>query len=84
MNKLKIKKGDTVRFTNNSTGDLWIAAVGPDPLYPAVQNGCGSSALDSCRTLAPGEYWEFTFAEKGDWHFVNNVDKSKTGVVHVK
>ena len=79
-----VHQSDTVRFTNNSTRDLWIAADGSSgPVYPGVQNGCGSSALDSCRTLSPGEYWEFTFAKSGTWAFLNNLDKGDSGVVRV-
>jgi plastocyanin len=76
-----IKVGDTVRFTNNSTHDLWVAAsgAGGSPLYPGVDNGCGSSQLDTCKALKPGEYWEFTFAAPGSWSFSNNLDKAKTG-----
>ena len=77
-----IKVDDTVRFVNNSTGQVWIAASGSS-LYPAAQNGCGSSALDSCRALDPGESWEFTFTKKGSWRFANNLDKSVDGVIVV-
>ena len=80
----KIHAGDTVRFVNNSTRDLWVAANGiTGKIYPGIQDGCGSSALDSCRSLAPGAYWEFTFTEKGTWSFVNNLDKSNEGNVSV-
>ena len=80
--RASIKSGDTIRFTNNSREKLWVAAAG-DHLYPAMQNGCGSSALDSCRALSPGEYWEFTFDKIGTWMFQNNLDKGKTGTVEV-
>ena len=80
---IAVKKGDTVRFTNNSTTELWIADSG-SALYPAARNGCGSSALDSCGPLDPGRYWQFTFTQKGTWDFTNNLDKSKTGIVVVQ
>lgn len=78
-----IKAGDTVRFTNNSSGQLWVAASG-DTLYPSVQNGCGSSALDSCQALTPGEFWEFTFTQAGTWEFDNNLNKSDAGTLIVR
>ncbi|MEY4747004.1 MAG: hypothetical protein RLZZ416_53 [Candidatus Parcubacteria bacterium] len=79
-----IKAGDTVRFTNNSRRAVWIAADGRGgAIYPGMENGCGSSALDSCRALQPGEYWEFAFTEKGTWSFVNNLDKNKGGSLSV-
>jgi plastocyanin len=79
---LQVHSGDTVRFTNNSHAKLWVAATG-DQLYPAVQNGCGSSALDSCGPLNPGEYWQFTFTKTGTWEFYNNLDTSETGTITV-
>ena len=79
-----IHTGDTVRFTNNSSHEMWVASDGSSgPVYPGVQNGCGSSALDTCKTLRPGEYWEFTFTQVGSWSFVNNLDKSASGVLIV-
>lgn len=80
--KTTIHVGDTVRFINNSTGQLWIAASG-DPLYPAEQNECGSSALDSCGPLEPGYFWQFIFTQKGTWSFVNNLNKSQVGSIIV-
>ena len=78
-----IKVGDTVRFTNNSLVDIWVAAGG-DKLYPSVAGGCGSSALDSCAPFIPGRYWEFTFAEKGAWGVVNNLNKSHAVSIRVE
>ena len=78
-----VKAGDTVRFTNNSTGQLWVAAGG-DQLYPAVQNGCGSSALDSCQAFGPGYDWEFTFTQPGTWEIQNNLNKSDVATIVVQ
>lgn len=81
---LDVKKGETVRFTNNATGDLWVAATdGAGALYPSVANGCGSSALDTCKALEPGDFWEFTFDAAGTWGYKNNSDSAKTGTVTV-
>src|SRR5690348_10300720 len=33
--QLTVNAGDTVRFTNNSTNQLWITSIG-DTLYPAA------------------------------------------------
>lgn len=75
--------GQTVRFTNNSSHDLWVASdAAKSPAYPGSSD-CGSSALDSCHVLKPHDFWEFTFNKKGTWNFVNNLDKTKTGTVHV-
>jgi plastocyanin len=79
-----IKKGQGVRFTNNSHGELWVAAQGSadHPIYPGTGD-CGASPLDSCIALKPGEFWEFTFDRSGTWTFVNNLDKTKSGSVSV-
>ncbi len=79
---ISVASGKTVRFTNNSKGGVRIAAAGDD-LYPAAKNGCSASAFDSCKTLAPGEFWEFTFDEQGVWQYRDR-ESEKTGVVRVK
>lgn len=80
---LAIQKGETVRFTNNSNEGMWVAATG-DKLYPSVVNGCGSSALDTCKALQSGEFWEFTFGVAGTWGYQNNADISTTGAIIVQ
>jgi plastocyanin len=82
-----IKKGDTIRFTNNSGGDLWVASAGTSggKVYPAGSgNECGQSAFDSCRAIKEGEFWEFTFTTTGTWGYQNNRDRKMTGTVRVK
>jgi plastocyanin len=80
-----IKKGDTVRFTNNSTEDLWVAATGTSgAVYPGTGKECGQSAFDACATLKHGEFWEFTFDAVGTWGYKNNSDIAKTGIIHVR
>jgi plastocyanin len=80
-----IKSGDTVRFTNNSSHDLWIAAIGTSvaPVYPGTSD-CGASALDTCASLKPGDFWQFTFTQSGTWEYQNNLDKSDTASIKVK
>ena len=80
-----IKKGETIRFTNNSSDDLWVAATGTSgAVYPGKGNECGQSAFDSCLALKPHEFWEFTFDATGTWGYADNLHKNKTGIVHVK
>jgi plastocyanin len=80
-----IRQGESVRFTNNSSYELWVAAEGADgaPLYPGTSE-CGGSPLDSCKVLKPRDFWEFTFVASGSWLFKNNLDKEKSGVVRVE
>jgi plastocyanin len=80
-----IDAGETVRFTNNSSADLWVAADGTlGKIYPGTGNECGQSALDTCKTLAPGEFWQFTFNEQGTWGFHDSRNAAHTGVITVQ
>jgi plastocyanin len=81
-----VQVGDTVRFTNNSTGQLWVASAPPGSgeQYPGTSPCGGASALDSCGAFQPGQFWEFTFTQTGTWEFVNNFDKSETAVITVQ
>lgn len=83
---LTVKKDETVRFTNNSSENLWVAANGSSgAVYPAGStNECGQSAFDSCMTIGKGEFWEFTFNTAGTWSYKNNQDASRTGVIVVE
>jgi plastocyanin len=82
--KLTIKAGETVRFTNNSSGNLRVTALAWDgKIYPG--NGqCSRSKLDSCVSLQPQEFWEFTFDAAGAWGFANNGDQKHIGVMTVQ
>lgn len=81
---VRIAHGDTVRFTNNSSGELWVASHEGARVYPRSYDACGSSDLDSCGTFPPQDFWEFTFEERGEWGVTNNLDKSKRVTVIVE
>lgn len=82
---ITIKRGETVRFTNNSSHDVWIASSGANvQIYPRTQEVCGSSDLDSCEPFAPQDFWQFRFDIAGEWEVVNNLDKSKSAKVIVR
>ena len=83
--KVTLKKGQSVRFANNSGEELWIAAASTagSPPYPGMSD-CGGSTLDSCKTLQPLEFWEFTFSQSGTWHFRNNLNKERVGSVTIE
>lgn len=82
--ELRIAPGDTVRFTNNSSHDVWIAADDRVRVYPRTGDSCGSSDLDSCAPVGPMDFWEFRFTEPGEWGVVNNLDKSHRVIVIVE
>lgn len=76
--EVRISAGEAVRFTNSSSGGLWVAAAEGTTVYPRTHESCGSSDLDSCEPLSPMDFWEFIFQERGEWVVTNNLDKSKT------
>ncbi len=80
-----VQAGDTVRFTNNSSRQLWVAASGTDGslVYPG-NSSCGGSAFDSCVILQPGEFWNFTFTQGGTWGYQNNLNKTDEGNIIVE
>src|SRR3989344_2564675 len=81
-----IKKGQSVRWMNNSGSGVWPAsAVHPThSIYPQKSaSDCLGSSFDSCRGLAKGESWDFAFNSVGEWRFHDHLHASKTGVVNV-
>jgi len=82
-----IKKGETVRFVDQSTNGMWVgSAKHPTHAeYPQKSDtDCLGSSFDTCRVLLPGEFWEFTFDEVGTWKYHNHVYPSHTGTVVVE
>lgn len=80
-----IRRGESVRFTNNSQHPVWISAVAKNGvIYPATAESCGQSAFDTCAALPPYEIWEFTFNEPGTWGYRNNAEQTHVGVIHVQ
>lgn len=79
-----IQSGETIRFTNNSSHDMWVAASTKEgSLYPSA-GSCGQSAFDSCRAIGRGMFYEFTFEKKGTWGFHDNSEPVRTGKVVVE
>jgi plastocyanin len=82
---LTMKRGEVVRFTNNSSNDLWIAADGSNvEIYPRTMATCGSSDLDSCEPFTPQDFWEFSFEAAGEWRVVNNLNKERGATITVE
>ncbi len=82
--EVKIKKGGSVVWVNESGLDAWPAsAVHPTHgVYPQ-KGGCLGSAFDACRRLADGEKYEFRFDHVGAWKYHNHLNPSMTGAVTV-
>ena len=84
---IEIESGETVRWVNNSTRNLWVAsAVHPThTLYPLKADGdCLGSSFDACTGIAPDESFEFTFNESGSWNYHNHLSIGRRGTVEVK
>lgn len=74
---LTIKKGDTVRFVNNSDEDMMIVS-NPHPEHTDLPS------LNSEKSLAPGGVYVYTFKNEGTWKYHNHSNPSVTGTVIVK
>lgn len=78
-----IKRDEAVRFTNNSSGSMWVAATGGAGAYPGT-SACGGSSFDTCKALSRGEFWEFTFEKKGVWRYKNVSNADDVGIIVVE
>lgn len=83
---VSIKKGQTVRFVNNSSTETWPASAAhpTHTVYPQKSaDDCLGSAFDACRSLKAGEFWEFTFNSTGSWGYHDHVHANRRGTVVV-
>jgi plastocyanin len=82
---IKIKKGTTVIWKNNSKDGMWPASD-PHPVhtdYPTT-GGCIGSTFDPCTEIAPGGTWSFVFDEVGTWGYHDHVKVRVFGTVVVE
>lgn len=81
-----VRKGQTVRFLNTSDENTWPASVvhPTHGVYPEkTASDCLGSAFDACRGLIPGEMWDFTFNQVGEWKYHDHLHPSKFGSITV-
>ena len=69
--EVTLAKGDTIRFTNNSTRPMLLVSD-------------VSTTQEMKDVLPPGEYAEFTFTKSGDKHFSEKDHSTMTALIHVK
>ncbi len=86
-----IEQGDTVRFVNASSRAFWPAsAMHPThTVYPGSDiELCGQVAVgvifDSCGDVDPGDSWEFTFTQQGEWGYHDHLSSTHFGRVVVE
>jgi plastocyanin len=75
-NTLTIKKGDTVKFTNNGTKAIWPASA-PHPTHTDYP------AFDPKKGVAVGESWSFTFTLVGTWKYHDHLNPTRFGSISV-
>jgi plastocyanin len=80
-----IPQGGTVIFKNAASVGVWVASD-PHPFhsgYPTT-GGCIGSTFDSCKSIAPGDSFKFTFTFIGSWGYHNHMNPGQRGTVVVK
>lgn len=86
---ITVTKGDTVRFVNESGGDMWVASA-PHPAHTAYDGTSlsahcfGASAGGSFDQCGAGDEYSFTFGTAGTWKYHDHVHPSKFGSVVVE
>lgn len=75
-NMITVKKGTTVTFKNNSTGEMWTAS-GVHPTHQLLPG------FDEMKSVANGGTYEYTFTKVGKWQYHNHVNASDQGYVIV-
>ena len=74
---LTVSVGDTVTFTNNSNGQMWVAS-NPHPIHTDL------SGFDSRKGVSNGETYEFTFNTAGSHSYHNHLGTNNGGTIIVK
>lgn len=72
--QLTIRRGDTVKFTNQHEEPMWPASD-PHPLHTAYPT------LDSLKGVGTGESYSFTFDRAGLWRYHDHLEPQHTGMV---
>ena len=84
---ITVASGTRIRFLNKSSETEWPAS-GIHPthtLYPEKESSdCLGSSFDSCESLMPGEFFDFTFYYTGTWPFHDHLHAYDTGEIVVK
>lgn len=71
-----VKKGSTVRWTNQGQGGMWVASA----MHPTHQLLPG---FDQLKSVGTAGIYEYTFVKVGTWKYHNHVAASDTGIVVV-
>ncbi|MEK7510743.1 MAG: hypothetical protein AAB582_00700 [Patescibacteria group bacterium] len=90
---VRVAVGDTVTFTNTSSGDMWVGA----DEHPTHTNYDGTStrehcadgtntngSFDQCVRSAPNTTWSYTFTKAGSFDYHNHARAAHGGTVVVE
>ena len=85
-----INKGDTVTFTNNGGGDMWVASAphpahsGYDSTDRATHCAAGYSGAVPFDQCSAGKSYSFMFNQAGTWAYHNHSNAGDFGKVIVQ
>lgn len=71
-----ITVGQTIAFVNNSSTSMWVASD-DHPTHTEHPE------FDSKQGVGPGETYEFTFDEVGEWTYHDHLNSSAGGVITI-
>lgn len=90
---LSVNVGDTVRFSNQSTGEMWVGADehpthteydGTSKDDHCAEGAATGGAFDQCGRSGPGSTYNFTFTKAGTFDYHNHARSSDGGTVVVE
>jgi len=82
---LRIKKGDTITFKNQSSQSMWTASdIHPTHREYPTTSGCLGSTFDACKGVQPNESWSFKFDIAGAWKYHNHLSPGDIGTIIVE
>lgn len=76
---LTVRQGETVRFTNNSSHDLWISEISP-----SAPTMCNDATFNSCRALKQSEFLEHTFSTIDTLQYEDTLNPANTATIQIK
>ncbi len=89
---VSVNKGDTVKFVNNSSAEMWVASD-EHPTHTeydgtATSQHCAggtnsNGSFDECARAAAGASWSYTFTKSGSFDYHNHARASHGGVITV-
>lgn len=74
---LHVRRGQTVTFRNDSTGNLWVAS-NPHPIHTDL------SGFDALRPLGASETYVYTFTRLGTFGYHNHLNAAHQGTIVVE